>query len=87
MASSPLPMKGKMLTDSPTVDSLRLADALKRRMPRQFASYIELAMWEAVGDFWAIGGGHFRADGSLHILAPLPAIYAICPERELGLLC
>ena len=76
-----------MLTESPTVDALRLAAAMRRRFPEHFHATIERALWEAIADFWAIGGGHFFADGSQHILAPLPPIYGICAEKAMALSC
>lgn len=72
-----------MLVDSPTVDGLRLAAALKRWMPRQFASYIESAMWEAVGDYYVASGGHSTENE--HILSPLSPIWCVCPMREMAL--
>jgi hypothetical protein len=76
-----------LLPESPTVDALALAAAMRRRFPPEFHSRIEAEMWAAIGDYWAICGGHLNAYGHLHILAPLPPIYAICPEREMALSC
>jgi hypothetical protein len=76
-----------MMAESPTVDAIRLAAAMRRRFPLHFHSRIEAEMWAAIGDYWVICGGHLNVHGHLHILAPMPSIYAIRAEREMGLLC
>ena len=78
-------MRPELLTDSPTVDSLRLAAAMRRRFPPHFGPYIESAMWEAIVDYYAASGGHFT-EGD-HILAPLCPILCICPVRAMAMLC
>ena len=40
-----------MLPDSPTVDALRVAAAMRRRFPVKFHAYIEMALWESLGDY------------------------------------
>jgi hypothetical protein len=76
-----------VLADSPTVDALRLAAAMRRRFPRKFHPYIEMALWESLADYYAGTGGTSLPDGHLHILVDLSPILAICPMREMALLC
>jgi hypothetical protein len=78
--------EGMMPPDSPTVDGLRLAAALKRRMPRQFAAHVDSAMWGAIGDFYIASGGH-SVHGAHALLVPLCPIFCVCPMREMALLC
>jgi len=79
-------MRSEPLPDSPIVDAIRLASALKRRLPGQ-ALTIERALWESVGDYYAASGGHSLEDGQCHILAPISPILAVSPVRIRGLLC
>jgi len=77
-------MRPNPLPDSPIVDAIRMASALKRRLPGRGAT-IDSAMWESVGDFYAASGGHSLEDGHAHILAPISPIWCIAPTRAMGL--
>ena len=76
-----------MLPDSPTVDALRVAAAMRRRYPDKFHAYSEMALWESLGDYYAGTGGSSIPDGHLHILANLSPIWCITPMREMAMLC
>jgi hypothetical protein len=79
-------MRPNPLPDSPIVDAIRLASALKRRLPGQ-GDTIDSAMWKSVSDYYAASGGHALEDGPLPIMAPISPIWCICPMRAMALLC
>jgi len=75
----------KPMPESPTLDGLAVIASLQKRTPAEFHSAIEHALWEAIGDFWVMGGGTYKGDSTVHVLAPFPVLYAVEPMREMGL--
>jgi len=76
-----------MLKDSPTVDAICLAAALRRRMPPHFGPYIQSAMWASIGDYYIASGGRCLPDSILQAMPRLCPILCVCPMREMALLC